>query len=225
MATVTVPPFQEMDVPVQVKDLAECGQNELFEPTVSLRRKHGIVAPGMLVDVQENPFHVRVYNPNAQQTCLHAKTCIGLLKPCEEVRPVSSCHQVLKSLEAAEGPRTSEEEPGSPGERNSTKDEKWPSETQVGQPLQHKMLPANGTLRLPAIPEDDQLEAVMTADQTEPPEKPIWDENGVRSHVSELYKRSVAGVPEEFHERIKKLINEYEDIFRVFREDVLVLVD
>ena len=44
-------------------------------------------------------------------------------------------------------------------------------------------------------------------------EQPYWKENDVKAHIADLYKRSIAGVPREFHESIRKLVNEYGDIF------------
>ena len=74
-------------MPVQVQHPEESGMSELFEPTSTLRRKHGIVAPDMLVDVAENPFNIRVYNPNAQPIQLHENTC----RTVESLRGDKTC--------------------------------------------------------------------------------------------------------------------------------------
>ena len=203
MNAVTIQPHQEALVTVRVKDPGGCAASELFEPTITLRRKHGVVAPGMLVDVQENPFTVRVYNPNAQSAHLHEQTCIGTLKPCEEVRPVNSCHQVLKDWGMSERLPENERKV-SPGKEGS------PTVAQVDHKLRNSTAGPIVPSALQTINEDEQLEQKQTCSE---PEMQSLDENGVWTHITELYKRSVAGIPQEFHGEIKQLLNEYEDIF------------
>ena len=96
MQTITVKPKEEMQIRVNVKNPHEVAGQELFEPSMLLRRKHGITAPEALVDVKDESFTVTVYNPNAQEVILHEKTCVGVLSGCEEVHPVYSSYDVEK---------------------------------------------------------------------------------------------------------------------------------
>ena len=197
MNAVTIAPRQEMHVPVHVKHPEQSGCCELFEPTTTLLRKHGVVAPGMLIDVQQNPFTVRLYNPNAQAVRLRPKTCIGLLKCPEEIKPVSSCHQVLRDLgvsdEMQEFLQRKEESGG---------------DTQDLQASEGENLATSKQVNLDCILEEDEHTGRVTQS-----EQPYWKANNVREHLADLYKRSIAGVPEEFHDRIRRLLNDYEDIF------------
>ena len=198
MKPVTIGPYQEAHIPVQVKYPDKSGCCELFEPTSTLRRKHGVIAPGMLVDVQQNPFVIRVYNPNAQTVRLRPMTCVGLIKPTDEIKPVSSCHQVLNELGVTEEIQAilqKEEERGT-----VVQDEQTTGSQALVRPKQED---------LTVIPEEDEEKINTTVTS----EQPYWKENNVREHLADLYKRSIAGVPSEFHDRIRDLVNEYEDIF------------
>ena len=192
MHTMTVPPKQEANVPVQVQHPEESGMSELFEPTSTLRRKHGIVAPDMLVDVAENPFNIRVYNPNAQPIQLHENTCVGLLKACEEIKPVMSMHQAVVNM--------SEKEKRPPGEENSP-----------------------GTAQMDRLPEKQKFASSKPAPLETVEEEgdgPHYDEQGLRVHLTDLYKRSIEGIEQVHHEAIKQLLNEFEDIFAKDSSDI-----
>ena len=200
---VTIAPYQEMNIPVQVKNPVLSEGCELFEPTMTLRRKHGVMAPGMLVDVQQNPLTVRLYNPNAQAVRLHPKTCVGVLKAADEIKPVHSCHQVLQDLGIVTELRDELE-------RKDSKEEILGTDIQEEHKVREEKFVATKQKSLAAILEEEKEDVTR---EPERHEQPYWKENDVKAHIADLYKRSIAGVPREFHESIRKLVNEYEDIF------------
>ena len=49
---------------------------------------------------------------------------------------------------------------------------------------------------------------------------PHYDEQGLRVHLTDLYKRSIEGIEQAHHEAIKQLLNEFEDIFAKDSSDI-----
>ena len=90
-----VPPQKGVTVQVSVKNSARAASQDLFEPTTTLLRRHGVIAQDTLVDVGDAPFEIRVYNPSQHEVLLRPKTCVGILKESESVRPICAMVRLL----------------------------------------------------------------------------------------------------------------------------------
>ena len=185
-----------MNIPAMVKDPEQVVIQTLYEPKATMFREYGLMAPSALVEGDSLPFYIRVYNPTQQQVTIRKNTRMGTLR---EVGNVILAYKHTRIKEQSHQGMTHDDD-----EPTAMSGEKKIHEKGIaaGQMVDSSE-PQRAGLQRPELKKNKETES-----------------KEVPAHLAELYKRSVQEVAEDDRKEVKKIMQEFSDMFATIPADI-----